>query len=275
MQLESRYQFANKQKTNAKRPPWYLINSMSNSGYGDDDDGFAMYQATATDPGWPLMIVTFGYCLFVYFVAWIWIMKKRRVDRANASTVSSASTTSASSSSQQRLRDANPTRKDIKDVESLSAAIAFGNNDHETPSKQERKLRTKKPTEIVVAPTIEMKSNRKSGEQNKKAFRIGRRRKASAIDDDESVLTFGSFLGRGRDKGRQSNKGMNQSKEQRDPVADYHSELENEEDEIAKRKAAYGRSDSDYHPMEEIDDVEEMLFLDEPMAEIHKLSGPW
>ena len=249
---------------------------MTNNGYaGDDDDGFAMYQSTTTDPGWPLMIVTFGYCLFVYFVAWIWIMKKRRVDRANASTISSVSTTSASSSSQQRIRDANPTRKDIQDVESLSAAIAFGNNDHETPSKQKKNLKEKKPTEIIVAPTMkqEKKSNRISGEQNKKAFRVGRRRKA--IEDDESVLTFGSFLGQERDKDRRSKKRRNRKKKQRDPLAGYHDELEVEQDEISKRKAAYGRSDSDYHPMEEIDDVEEMLLLDEPMAEIHRLSGPW
>lgn len=250
---------------------------MTNNGYDGDDDGFAMYQTTATDPGWPLMIVTFGYCLFVYFVAWIWIMKKRRVDRANASTVSSVSTASASSSSQQQLRGANPTREDIKDVESLSAAIAFGNNDHETPSKQKKNLRAKKPIEIVVTPTKreKMKSNRMRGEQNKKAFRIGRQRKASAIDGDESVLTFGSFVGRGKDKDRQSKKRIDRSKKQRDPLAGYNDELEIEQDEIAKRKAAYGRSDSDYHPMEEIDDVEEMLFLDEPMAEIHRLSGPW
>ena len=242
---------------------------MTNNAYdGGDDDGFTLYQATANDPGWPLMVVTLGYCLFVYFVAWFWVMKKRKVDRANASQITSTSTASASSSSQ-RLKNANPTRKDIQDVESLSAVIAFGNKDHEKSQKGENKIpRANKPAEVIVAPTIrrEMKSNRKNREQN----RFWRRPKESAADEDESVLTFGSFFGGGRDKARK----RNQSKD-RNVATGCNENWEDKEDEVARRKATYGRSDSDYHPMEEIDDVEEMMFLDEPMTEIHRISGPW
>lgn len=247
---------------------------MTNNAYdGDDDDGFTLYQATANDPGWPLMVVTLGYCLFVYFVAWLWVMKKRRVDRANASQISSTSTASMSSSSQW-LKNANPTRKDIKDVESLSAVIALSNKDHEKPQQGGNKTtRVSKPAEVIVAPTIrrEMKSNRKNREQN----RFWRRPKASAADDDESVLTFGSFFGGGRNKARKLNQSKDRNKKARDVAADCNENWEDREDEVARRKATYGRSESDYHPMEEIDDVEEMMFLDEPMTEIHRISGPW
>ena len=227
--------------------------------YNSTDDGFAVYQANTTDPGWPLMAGTLGYCAFVYFVAWVWIMKKRRVDRANASTSMSTVSNSSggSSSSSERIRNANPTKKDIQDVESLSAVVALDNSGSETSSQEKRSTKKKRLTE---------------GDTRRKAKRKGstkqqRRKKASAFDD-ESVLTFSSFFGGGQGSAKRGKSPSNLA---------IHSSEESEgrQDGIAKRKAAYGRSDSDYQPMEEIEDVEDMMFLDEPMKEIHRLSGPW
>ena len=210
-----------------------------------DDDGFSGYLETTNNPGWPLLVATLGYCLTIYFVCWVWIMKKRRVDRA------AASSSSASSTSLPKQRRSNPTEKDIKDVAKLTSYVAFGNKDH---------LR-------AAPPSDEMKSvkraDRPGGAGHQKYFGIGRRRKASAFDED-SVLTFANYFG-GKNILKKGNK------QGKDPL-----KLSVTFDEDLKEGSCVAVSGcSDYDPMEEMENVEEMMNLDESMKKIHKLAGPW
>jgi len=213
----------------------------------NDDDGFSGTLQTVINPGLPLGLATFGYCVFIYFVSWVWIMKKRRVDRA-------ISPSSSSSSPKQRRRS-NPTEDDIKDVVKLSSYVAYGNKDykHASPSdgkpsvlgKAVQKARAKQKEK----EGSDKQTDRRGGAGHKKIFGVGGRRKASAYDA-KSVLTFKNLMAPCfmRTKPRKITDGQSCA-------------------------AAYGCSD--YDPMEEIGDTYEMMFLDESMSEIHRLAGPW
>ena len=208
-----------------------------------DDDGFSGYLETTNNLGWPLLVATLGYCLTIYFVCWVWIMKKRRVDRAVASS------SSASSTSLPKQRRSNPTEKDIKDVAKLTSYVAFANKDH---------LRAAPPSDEMKTVHVK-RTDRPGGAGHQKYFGIGRRRKASAYDED-SVLTFAYYFG-GKTilkKGNKLGKG---------PL-----KLSVTFDEDLKDGLS---CISDYDPMEEMESVEEMMNLDESMKEIHKLAGPW
>ena len=204
-----------------------------------DDDGFSGYLETTNNPGWPLLVATLGYCLSIYFVCWVWIMKKRRVDRAMTSS------SSASSTSLPKQRRSNPTEKDIKDVAKLTSYVAFGNKDHLHAAPPSDEMKTKR-------------TDRPGGAGHHKYFGIRRRRKASAFDED-SVLTFENYFG-GKNILKKGNK---QGKDPLKVSVTF-------DDDVLCRAGC-----SDYDPMEEMENVEEMMNLDENMKEIHRLAGPW
>ena len=230
-----------------------------------DDDGFSGYLESTTNPGWPLIAVTLGYCLLIYFFSWVWIMKKRRVDRAM--------TSSGSSESSPKRRRSNPTKKDIKRVANLSSFVALGNKDrmHAAASDVPSDATNQKKMPLVVKKQgkTEEQSDRPGGAGHKKVFGIGRRRKASAFDEG-SVLTFESYIFPGRFMPRKRNERGN------DPPKSVTFDEDVKDGQtcaMSKGLAVYGCSD--YDPMEEIGDAKEMMFLDESMKEIHYLAGPW
>lgn len=230
-----------------------------------DDDGFSGYLESTTNPGWSLIVATLGYCLLIYFFSWVWIMKKRRVDRAM--------TSSSSSESSPRRRGSNPTKKDFKRVANLSSLVALGNGGrlHAASSDVPKDGTNQKKMPLVTKDQrkTEQQTDRPGGAGHKKIFGIGRRRKASAFDE-ESLLTFENYVLPGRfmrkkrdDKERAPPKSVTFDEDVKD----------GQSCAISRGLAAYGCSD--YDPMEEIGDAKEMMFLDEPMVEIHRLAGPW
>lgn len=230
-----------------------------------DDDGFSGYLESTTNPGWSLIVATLGYCLLIYFFSWVWIMKKRRVDRAM--------TSSSSSESSPRRRGSNPTKKDFKRVANLSSLVALGNGGrlHAASSDVPKDGTNQKKMPLVTKDQrkTEQQTDRPGGAGHKKIFGIGRRRKASAFDE-ESLLTFENYVLPGRfmrkkrdDKERAPPKSVTFDEDVKD----------GQSCAISRGLAAYGCSD--YDPMEEIGDAKEMMFLDESMVEIHRLAGPW